>query len=163
MFSKVLLNLGIVQSRDCVVWVHWLIEWCFTPLSTVFQSYHRDSSHNSCLSWPKDTPMKKPRGYSVARTQDPWITSQTLHHWATWDPWYRVKLLRYYLTLLTCLILRPIFPSPSLHATTSLKPCLISDRTIPALFPLIGATCMLFGLVWGIATCWLYKNKLYTQ
>ena len=23
---------------------------------------------------------------SVARTQDPWITSQTLYHWATQDP-----------------------------------------------------------------------------
>ena len=28
-----------------------LTEWCFTPLSTVFQSYHGDSSHYSCLSW----------------------------------------------------------------------------------------------------------------
>ena len=26
------------------------IEWCFTPLSTVFQSYHGNSSHYSCLS-----------------------------------------------------------------------------------------------------------------
>ena len=33
---------------------------------------------------PKDTSMKKPRGYSVAWTQDPWITSQTLYHW--WGP-----------------------------------------------------------------------------
>ena len=36
------------------------------PLSTVFQSYHSDSSHYSCLSWvspvlvPKDTPTKNP-------------------------------------------------------------------------------------------------------
>ena len=29
----------------------WLAEWCFTPLSTVFQSYHGDYSHYSCLSW----------------------------------------------------------------------------------------------------------------
>ena len=28
-----------------------LIDWCFTPLSKVFQSYHGDSSHYSCLSW----------------------------------------------------------------------------------------------------------------
>ena len=28
----------------------WLAEWCFMPLSTVFQSYHCDSSHYSCLS-----------------------------------------------------------------------------------------------------------------
>ena len=50
----------------------WLIEWCFTPLS-VFQSYHRDNSHYSCLSWvspvlgwcsevfcPRTLPGKKP-------------------------------------------------------------------------------------------------------
>ena len=29
----------------------WLVEWCLMPLSTVFQSYHGDSSHYSCLSW----------------------------------------------------------------------------------------------------------------
>ena len=28
-----------------------MIEWCFTPFSTVFQSYYGDSSHYSCLSW----------------------------------------------------------------------------------------------------------------
>ena len=28
-----------------------MTEWCFTPLSTVFQLYHGDSSHYSCLSW----------------------------------------------------------------------------------------------------------------
>ena len=26
-------------------------EWCFTPLSTIFQSYHSVNSHYSCLSW----------------------------------------------------------------------------------------------------------------
>ena len=66
---------------------NWLTEWCFTPLLTVFQSYHSDSSHYSCFPgfhqyyaglWsvlPKDTPMKKPRGSSSARTQDPglWV------------------------------------------------------------------------------------------
>ena len=29
---------------------------------------------------------EKTRGSSAARTQDPWITSQTLYHRATWDP-----------------------------------------------------------------------------
>ena len=28
-----------------------LIEQCFTLLSTVFQSYHCDGSHYSCISW----------------------------------------------------------------------------------------------------------------
>ena len=35
---------------------------------------------------PKDTPTKKPKRSSAARTQDPWITSQTLHHWAMQGP-----------------------------------------------------------------------------
>ena len=63
-----------------------------TPLSTVLQLYHGDSSHYSRLPGftsarmgvysvlPKDTPTKKPRGSSAARTQDPWITSQILYH-----------------------------------------------------------------------------------
>ena len=33
------------------VFIDWLIGWCFTLLSTIFQSYHGDSSNNSCLSW----------------------------------------------------------------------------------------------------------------
>ena len=28
-----------------------MIEWCLTPLLTVFQSYHGNSSHYSSLSW----------------------------------------------------------------------------------------------------------------
>ena len=28
-----------------------MIEWRFTPLSTVLQSYHGGRSHYSCLSW----------------------------------------------------------------------------------------------------------------
>ena len=36
---------------------------------------------------PKDTPTKKKHsGPSAARTQGPWITSQTIYHWATQDP-----------------------------------------------------------------------------
>ena len=31
--------------------VCFLFEWRFTPLSTVFKSYHGDSSHYLCLSW----------------------------------------------------------------------------------------------------------------
>ena len=75
-----------------------MIEWCFTPLSTVYQSYHSDSSRYSCLSWvspvlgwalkclPQGHSCKKPRGSSAARTQDPWITSQTINQSATQDP-----------------------------------------------------------------------------
>ena len=37
-------------------------------------------------SYQRTVPQKKPRGSSAARTQDPWITSQTLYHWATQDP-----------------------------------------------------------------------------
>ena len=39
----------------------------------------------SKVSCPRTLPWKKPRGSSAARTQDPWITSQTLYHWATRD------------------------------------------------------------------------------
>ena len=100
------LHYSILQIPIYLVWafwvqnwlIDWLIEWCFTPLSTVFQSYHGDSSHYSYLSWVSPVlgwalkclvqghPHKKPRGSSAARTQDPWIASQTLYHWATWDP-----------------------------------------------------------------------------
>ena len=79
------------------------------PLSTVFQSYHGDKSHCSCLSWvspvlgwgsevscDKDTPTKKPRGSSATRTQDPWITSQTLNQWATQDPSLTQKAFKKY-------------------------------------------------------------------
>ena len=69
-----------------------LIEWCFTSLLTVFQSYHEDSSPYSCLSWVSPVlgwalkclaqghSQKTPRGSSAAQTQDPLITSQTLYH-----------------------------------------------------------------------------------
>ena len=69
-----------------------MTEWCFTPLSTVFQSYQGDSSHYSCLSlvspvlgWAlkclaqghfRENNQKS----CAARTQDPWITSQTPYH-----------------------------------------------------------------------------------
>ena len=83
-----------------IVGVHvQVVEWCFTPLLTVFQSYHGASLHYSYLSWvspvlgqgsevscPRTLPRKKPRGSSAARTQGPWIMSQTLYHWATQDP-----------------------------------------------------------------------------
>ena len=48
---------GVKQLTNNSVHVHHImilnsvIEWCFTPLLTVFQSYHGNSSHYSCLSW----------------------------------------------------------------------------------------------------------------
>ena len=47
---KVGIVLGCLLGVYAVSMVGWLVE-CFTPLSTVFQSYHGDSSHYSCLSW----------------------------------------------------------------------------------------------------------------
>ena len=40
------LELGEIAEFD---FVYRLIEWCFKPLLTVFQSYHGDSSHYSCF------------------------------------------------------------------------------------------------------------------
>ena len=42
------------QPTWLIPWICWLTEWlkgCFMPLSTVFQSYHGNSSHYSCISW----------------------------------------------------------------------------------------------------------------
>ena len=61
-----------------------LVKWCFTPLSTVYQSYHGDSSHYSCLSWvlpvlgwdsevsgPRTLPQKKPQKIQCGSTLGP--------------------------------------------------------------------------------------------
>ena len=78
----------------------WLIDWmvfyaAFNSISvisqqqlTLFISFLGFSSTRLGL-WsilPKDTPTKNPRGSSLARNQDRWITSQTLYHWAMQDP-----------------------------------------------------------------------------
>ena len=75
------------------------VEWCFTPLSTIFQSYHGDNSHYSCLSWvlpvlgwgfEVSCPMKLPqKARRIDCSSVPWITSQTLYHSATQDPFIR--------------------------------------------------------------------------
>ena len=49
LFKTLLKCFQFGPGKIFVVWV--LIEWCFTPLLTVFQSYNGDSSHYSCLSW----------------------------------------------------------------------------------------------------------------
>ena len=62
-----------------------LIDWSFTPLLTVFQSYHGDSSHYSCLSWVSPVlgwgsevscPRRLPRKTQRIRCG----SSQTLYH-----------------------------------------------------------------------------------
>ena len=76
----------------------WLIDWmvfyaAFNSISVISRrqfTLFMLSWVSPVLGWlwsvlPKDTPTKKPRGSSEVRTQDPWITSQTLYHWATWD------------------------------------------------------------------------------
>ena len=83
---------GLANQKLCFIQIYkildnWLIEWCFMPLSTVFQSYHGNSSHYSCLSWvssvlgwgsevscPRTLPLKLRRS-GTARTQNPWIMS----------------------------------------------------------------------------------------
>ena len=37
------------SGANLIKLIDWLIEWCFTPLLTVFQSYHGDNSHYSCF------------------------------------------------------------------------------------------------------------------
>ena len=86
----------------------WLIDWmvfyaAFNSISviswqqlTLFMSFLGFTSTRLGL-WsvlPKDTPTKKPRGSSAARTQDPWITSQMLYHWAALDPWSKGGVYR---------------------------------------------------------------------
>ena len=71
-------------------------EQCFTPLSTVFQANHCNTSHHLCLSWvlsvldwgsevscPRHS-HEKLRGSTATRTQDPWIISQT--HYKPYKP-----------------------------------------------------------------------------
>ena len=47
--SIVLMAESLIQSKS--TGDDRLIEWCFTPLSTVFQLYYGDSSHYARLSW----------------------------------------------------------------------------------------------------------------
>ena len=49
-----------------------MIEWCFMPLSTVFQSYHRHSSHYSCAQGHSLEKKKK------KNPEDPvWLEART--------------------------------------------------------------------------------------
>ena len=74
------------------------------PFLEVFQLYHGDSSHYSCLS--SVSPVlkagalkslahrhshEKPRWSSAVRIQDPWIMSKTLNNWATQNPLNSVR------------------------------------------------------------------------
>ena len=65
------------------IYSFWLIEWCFMPLSTVFQSYHSYSSHYSSFlgftstrlgseeSRPRTLPRKKPEDPVRFKPRDP--------------------------------------------------------------------------------------------
>ena len=63
-----------LRVANCLDLIDWLIEWCCTPLSTVFQLYHGDSSHYSYPFWvspvlgwgsevssPRTLPWKNPK------------------------------------------------------------------------------------------------------
>ena len=83
--SRYFLKMQSVPFQHVSYTIDWLIEWCFTPLSTVFQSYHGNSSRYSCISWVSlvlgwasrvSCPRTLPR--QIHRTQCSWIISQTL-------------------------------------------------------------------------------------
>ena len=38
-----------LKKPTCPIQFNWLIEWCFKPLSTVFQSYHGESNTNRII------------------------------------------------------------------------------------------------------------------
>ena len=46
-----MLGINLESEGNVVDEDGWLLKWCFTPLSTVFQSYKGDNSQYSCLSW----------------------------------------------------------------------------------------------------------------
>ena len=111
------------DKRKSIIVKKRLNEWCFTSLSTVFQSYHSVISLLGFINtrlglwsvWPKDTRTRNPKGSSATRTQDPGITSQTLYHWASRDPiiilrkFERASLLQQY-----------YYESPKLNISSSL-------------------------------------------
>ena len=71
--------------------IDWLIEWSFKPLSTLFQLYHGDSSHRSCLSrvslvqgWGCEVPCLTILPRRPQRIQGG-SNLGLLYHWATQD------------------------------------------------------------------------------
>ena len=44
-------NQGIDDCKHFLFSLKISVEWCFTPLLTVFRSYHGYRSHYSCLTW----------------------------------------------------------------------------------------------------------------
>ena len=61
-----------------------LVSWQQLTLFVFFPGFK--STRLGLLSvLPKDTPSIKPRRSSAAGSQDPWIMSQTLYHWASKD------------------------------------------------------------------------------
>ena len=67
--------------------------WNFIKIrSVVSEKMFKEKAHGRTHNrpWHKLAGLQpvelKSRGSSAARTQDPWITSQTLYRWATQDP-----------------------------------------------------------------------------
>ena len=68
----------------------WLNEWCFMPLSTVFQSYHGDSSHYSYLSRVSPVLAGALKGLSYLWTVDTEI------YWRNSGRWLEIFLCKIY-------------------------------------------------------------------
>ena len=66
-----------------------LHEWCFTPLPTVFQPYHFDSSHYSCLGlgilkcFAKGQSNKKKQRIQCDMNPDPELLDYETKHFTT--------------------------------------------------------------------------------
>ena len=64
-------SISVISWRQLTLF---MLSWVSPVLGWALKCLAQGNSH------------EKTRGSSAARTQDPWITSQTLYQWATWDP-----------------------------------------------------------------------------
>ena len=69
-----------------------LIKWCFTPLSSVFQSYHGHSSYHSYISrvwsvlgWSSEVSCTRTFSQKKLRIQCGWKPEPLDYHWAMQD------------------------------------------------------------------------------
>ena len=92
-------NGKILDQSNLIDWLNGILccfQQYFSHLTATAHIIHVFPGFHQYLAglWsvlPTDTPWKKPRGSSVAQTQDRWITSQTLYHGAMWDPLSNLK------------------------------------------------------------------------